>query len=47
MYSLSITNFCNLNDLIFYEYFDDIRIIVGHDLLYVILFYLNLKTSFY
>ena len=46
-YSLSSTNFCNLNDSIFYEYYDDIQIIVGHDLLYVIIFYLNLKTLFY
>ena len=47
MYSLSTTNFCNLNDLIFDKYFDDIQIIVGHYLLCVILFYLNPKNSVY
>ena len=47
MYYLSTTNFCNSNDLTFDEYYDDIQIIVGHDPLYVILFYLNLKTLFY
>ena len=46
-YSLSTTNFWYSNDLIFDEYFDDIQIILGHDLLYVILFYLKLKTLFY